>query len=163
MSALFALFLAAAPAPSEAAVLAFRPAPGDETKYQRHFYFHRQGVALDAARADIVECRGYAAGVVLWARLPDRVPAPGKEIAPQATGSGIISPLVAGAVLDIFGGAEERKIVGANLRKCMGFKGYRRYGLSEPLWEWLNAGDDAVDRQARIASGPAPAAKWLDP
>ena len=158
----------AEPAPvgaSDEAVRAFRPPPADLHTFQRPFYFHKDGVPIELARADILECRDYAAKAVLWARIPDRVPVAEKAVKPEATGSGIISPLAAGVVLSLFGGAEQRKIAAANLRKCMGFKGYRRYALSEPLWEWLNRGEAAeiLDRQARIASGSAPAAPWLDP
>ncbi|HEX6375351.1 MAG TPA: hypothetical protein VFZ91_06485 [Allosphingosinicella sp.] len=150
---------------SEAAVLSFRPAPGSETRFLRHVYFHKPGIRLETARADIAECRSYAGSAILYPQVPARIPVEADAVAPEALGGGGMTPLVAQAALGIFGGPEQRKIAAANMRKCMGFKGYRRYGLSEPLWEWLNDRDpsQAVERQARVAAGPAPAAPGLDP
>jgi len=61
----------------------------------------------------------------------------------------------------------------ANLRVCMGYKGYRRYGLPRDLWLKFNAEDSKAPppeaehtrmmmQQARLASGPAPAQPALN-
>jgi hypothetical protein len=59
-----------------------------------------------------------------------------------------------------------------NMRKCMHYKGYSRYGLAKENWSPFNfeEGFDGLKeaerqtllaRQAKVASGPAPAGKEL--
>ena len=74
----------------------------------------------------------------------------------------------------IFGSAERRRIKRVNLRNCMFFKGYDRYGLEKDLWQAFHfeeglSRENAEDRaaalmkQARVASGPKPALEVLEP
>jgi hypothetical protein len=151
----------AAPA-DEGAFLAYRPADGET--FTRHFFFHRRGVALDEARSDLAECRTYAADAMLWPREPKSLPPDPKTLPPNVSG-GPMGPLAGGLAFALAEGSERSKIAAANMRKCMGFKGYDRYGLPDPLWKQLNAGtpDEALARQARLASGGAPAGRKLDP
>ncbi len=68
----------------------------------------------------------------------------------------------------MFSGSRQLMTRKANLRVCMGYKGYRRYGLPRAIWQSFNS--DAVKpepteaertrmviQQARAASGPLPA------
>jgi hypothetical protein len=72
----------------------------------------------------------------------------------------------------IFGSSARRKIRRINIRNCMGFKAYQRYGLKKDLWKEFNfeegngrKRDDvreaALLQQARVASGPKPTAEDL--
>ena len=58
------------------------------------------------------------------------------------------------------------------MRRCMGYKGYERYGLNKDLWQEFNfeegfSGEEESKRQAmlaqqaKVASGPKPEAKEL--
>ncbi|HEX8062983.1 MAG TPA: hypothetical protein VF535_07180 [Allosphingosinicella sp.] len=161
------LLIAAAPVvqaapPDESAFLAYRPAA--EETFARHFFFHRPGVPLDEASADLVECRTYADDAMLWPREPRSLPPDPKTLPPNVSG-GPMGPLVGGLAFSLVAGGERAKIASANLRKCMGFKGYDRYGLPDPLWKQLNSGtpDQVLLRLARLASGPAPSGRKLDP
>jgi hypothetical protein len=81
--------------------------------------------------------------------------------------------LIGSAIADaIFGSAARRAQRRINLRNCMGFKGYQRYGLAEKQWKDFNfeeghgrkkegERDDALELQALVASGPKPTAKEL--
>lgn len=68
----------------------------------------------------------------------------------------------------IIGSAKRRGARRANMRVCMGYKGYHRYGLPKQIWEQINfdegnSSPTESDRQkmlmqqAKIASGPKPA------
>ncbi len=146
----------------ESAFLAYRPAADDT--FARHFFFHRPGVPLEEARADLAECRDYAADAMLWPREPKSLPPDPKTLPPNVSG-GPLGPVAGGLVFGLVEGGERAKIAAANMRKCMGFKGYDRYGLPDALWKQLNAGtpEEALLRQARLASGGAPSGRKLDP
>ncbi|HEY0115127.1 MAG TPA: hypothetical protein VGB54_05350 [Allosphingosinicella sp.] len=147
---------AAAGAPPPEAVTAYQPAPGDADNFWRYFFFWRGGTTAEAARADLAECGGYARDPALWARIPERMPLEGGV--QGADGSGGQYGLVGVAMFSLVQGGLERRIALANMRRCMGFKGYRRYGLSAALWEPLNRGspEQVVDRLAAIAAGAEP-------
>ena len=72
----------------------------------------------------------------------------------------------------IFGSAEKRRVRRVNMRRCMHYKGYQRYGLEKELWQAFNFEEgfgmtDAPERdakiaqQAKVASGPKPATAEL--
>ncbi|HEX8624027.1 MAG TPA: hypothetical protein VF782_03000 [Allosphingosinicella sp.] len=142
-----------APAPDPAAIevpdLNFTPTPAIERDFDKYFYFHRGGTELGTALADFRECDAYARGISLRA-------------------DGGPNGLLAGAATDaIFGAAQRRDIARRNLRVCLGFKEYRRYGLPKSIWDRIHSvrapGESAEARrqrllllQARIASGPQP-------
>ncbi len=67
----------------------------------------------------------------------------------------------------IFGSAERRRIRRINLRNCMAFKGYKRYGMEKERWQTFNfeEGNGTVKgdkresyllKQALVASGATP-------
>ena len=72
----------------------------------------------------------------------------------------------------IFGSAARRQQRRINLRNCMHFKDYQRYGITGELWKDFNfeeghgrkkegERDDALELQALVASGPKPKTKEL--
>ena len=69
----------------------------------------------------------------------------------------LLSSLIGDGVTDDF--------VNANLRKCMGYKSYARYGTTKAIWKKITAGTPAViaTRMALIASGPQPQTGVLAP
>ena len=158
---------AAALAPDPASVpmpnLAFTPTDEDVRNYEKYFYFHREGNDFGTAYADLQECDAYARGLAF--RSSGAVPyVPVAGVLPAAIG-GAIGSAVADAV---FGSAERRRLRRVTIRTCMGFKGYRTYGLSKALWEEFNFDEGLsqvpedrrqrlLQMQARAASGPAPA------
>ncbi|MBQ0772939.1 MAG: hypothetical protein KBT59_13905, partial [Sphingomonadales bacterium] len=84
---------------------------------------------------------------------------------------GAIGNLMADA---IFGSAERRKVRRINMRRCMAFKGYDRYGLEKDLWQAFHfeEGFGSVDddkrreyllKQAKVASGTKPEQEVLQP
>lgn len=182
-AALLAL-LGCSPAPASASpsldiqaqVAAYRTMGGSPSHFRTAFYFHKVGVALQTAEADIRECDAYNQGLVFGPAVPDLFPpnrqsesvVPGPYLPGVAGGSParmMIGGVVVGAISSVVLPAQMRIIAAANLRHCMSFKGYKRYGLSEELWKTLNTGpyDAVVRAKASIASGPQPVDLSLDP
>jgi hypothetical protein len=55
------------------------------------------------------------------------------------TMAGALGGAIGSAMADaIFGSAERRRLRRVNLRTCMGFKGYARFGLNKDLWQSFN-------------------------
>ena len=74
---------------------------------------------------------------------------------------GIVGGLIVGAII----GGYEHTVERANLRRCMGYKGYKLYGLSRDLWHQVNTGsaEEIEQRFALIAAGPEPSSEAIDP
>ena len=141
--------------------LSFAESEKDIRDYDKYFYFYRADTAFPEALRDIRECDARARKI--WhgeaADKQDYTPNP----------YGLVG---AAAQALIFGPAQDRLFRRANLRRCMFFKGYSRYGLAKPNWEAFNferVNRDTTEsgiqamlvRQALVASGPAPRAKAL--
>lgn len=148
--------------------LEFEETPQDVKVYDKYFFFHREDTSFDVAFADINECDALARGAGHY-RTSVSYYSPQAGLLGSAAGS-VIGSLVADA---IFGSAERRKIRRSNLRNCMAFKGYERYGLEKERWqkfhfeEGFGEANEVKRRnyfmvQARVASGPKPAGKVLD-
>ncbi|APZ97361.1 hypothetical protein BWQ93_01780 [Sphingopyxis sp. QXT-31] len=87
--------------------------------------------------------------------------------------AGALGGAIGSAMADaIFGSAERRRIRRINMRNCMGFKGYDRYGMEKERWQAFHfeEGFGRVEdekrtgylmKQARVASGPKPKAEVL--
>lgn len=141
--------------------LAFTPDPEAEANYDKYYYFHRADTDFRTAYADILECDGYARGLTFRVNQPLYYPY-------AATIGGAIGGAIGNVMADaIYGSAERRRQRRVNMRTCMGFKGYRIYGLPKRLWEPFNfeEGNQLVAEnerlrllqiQARVASGPVP-------
>ncbi len=138
-----------------------------EQDFDKYYVFNRASTPFGDALTDIRECDNLARGLDSGHRYQD-APYPYTYTMAGAVGGVIGNALVAA----IFGSAEKRRLRRVNMRKCMHFKGYARYGLPKDLWEKFNfeEGFDGVKegerqvllaQQAKVASGPAPAGKDL--
>jgi hypothetical protein len=157
--------------PDQAAVsmpaLAFAERPEDASNYQKYYYFHRADTSFADALTDIRQCDEFARGLYGGDYYPD--PA---YTAMYGVG-GALGGAIGGALAQaIYGSAEERRKRRVNMRRCMSFKGYERYGLSKDLWEKFNfeEGNRSVPEaerqqmlamQAKVASGPLPSTEGL--
>jgi hypothetical protein len=147
--------------------VAFSTTAADEGDFEKYYVFHRAETDFATAFADISECDGYARGLRSnIGTQPTYVPYAGTLAGAMG---GAIGGMMAAA---IFGSAEKRRLRRVNMRTCMNFKGYGRYGLSKDLWTEFNfeeglsgVGEDERRRmlaqQALVASGQRPAAKEL--
>jgi hypothetical protein len=127
--------------------------PGDPAKF---FLFHKDGVALDQARGDLVYCIGQARPIL---SMRDRMPSNG----------GLIGAMINGRMAEI----DRFRMRNAAMRKCMGMVGYNRYLVPEDMWKTVvDEGDivlnddalvdiDVVERMVAFASGPKPTGERL--
>ena len=151
--------------------LTFTATPGIESDFKKYFYFHRADTSFEDAYADIRECDALASGSSIYLGASDGAVA--GAMANYGVLAGGIGGAVGGLVADaIFGSAARREQRRTNLRNCMGFKGYQRFGLSRDLWTAFNFEEGlgrkrepvrlkALAIQALVASGPAPRTKAL--
>ncbi len=150
--------------------LDFTPTPQDEADFDKYFYFHREGTGFAEAYADIRECDALASGSSIYLDGSAAMAGAMANYGVLAAGIGsAVGSLIADA---IFGSAARRQQRRINLRNCMGFKEYQRYGLTGELWKDFNfeeghgrkkegERDDALELQALVASGPKPTTKEL--
>lgn len=150
--------------------LAYIPVPRDERNYDEYFLFHKPGVTSAAALADIQECRAFSQGLQPMAKLTHFVPLGGEaydadnRIAYQNAQLmyGLTGVLILGFVMDGLASDNEH----GNTRRCMGFKGYKRYGTSRAIWKQISKDGDGVmiARLALVASATQPPpGKVLEP
>lgn len=99
--------------------------------------FFRAGTDFDTALADVQECDGYARGISYHiGGAPVPYPYAG-------TVAGVVGGAVGNILADaIFGAAERRKLRRINMRTCMRFKEYTRYGLTEEAWKAYDLGEE---------------------
>lgn len=147
--------------------LAFTPEPSEAGNYDKYFYFHRDGTDFATAFADIAECDGYARGLQGGDYYVDT------PYIYQGTLAGALGSAIGSAIASaIFGSAEKRRLRRVNLRNCMHFKGYGRYGLSKDLWTEFNFEEglsgvteavrlDRLKQQALVASTAKPQGQEL--
>lgn len=161
--------MTAIPDPStvEMPELGFTPTALIEQDFDKYYIFNRADTPFADALTDIRECDNLARGLDSGYRYQEAA-YPYTYTMAGAVGGVIGNALVAA----IFGSAEKRRMRRVNMRKCMHFKGYSRFGLSKELWEKFNfeEGFDGVRegerqvllaKQAKVASGPIPAGKDL--
>jgi hypothetical protein len=126
----------------------------DRADFDKYFYFHRDGTDFSAALADIRYCDGLASGLTPGTGNP----APG----------GMAIAVVAGAIAS----GNRRALRRVNLRRCMFFKGYQRFGVAKAVWVQFNFEEGTKPlaesermpfllQQAKIASGARPAGEAL--
>lgn len=154
----------------EAPDTAFQETPEDAQLFDKYFFFHRPDTSFDLAFADISECDALASGISFSAYGSGTVPYPY-----AGTMAGALGGAIGGMMADaIFGSAERRRIRRVNMRNCMGFKGYMRYGMERERWQQFHfeEGFGRVDeekrqtflmKQAKVASGATPQYKVLEP
>jgi hypothetical protein len=147
--------------------LDFAETPEDTASFDKYYYFHRAGVSYADAYRDVVECDGYARGLQSGIGYT-QVPYPYAGTLAGAAGGAIGSAMA----MAIFGSAEKRRLRRVNMRQCMNFKGYQRYGLKKELWEAFHFEEglsgmpderrfDYLKRQALVAANARPAGKDL--
>jgi hypothetical protein len=151
-------------------VLAYQATPEIEADFDKYFYFHREGTSFAEAFADIKECDALASGSSIYMGGDNAaMNAAVAQYGMAGAVGGVIGSVLADA---IFGSAARRQQRRTNLRNCMGFKGYGRFGLSGDLWKEFNfeeghgrkkegVREEALELQALVASGPRPQAKEL--
>ncbi|WP_237219962.1 hypothetical protein [Sphingomonas arenae] len=151
--------------------LDFTPSGEAESGYAKYFYFHRADTSFEDAYLDIRECDALASGSSIY------MGADSATMAAAMTNYGALAGGIGGAIGSavadaIFGSAARREQRRTNLRNCMGFKGYQRYGLPRELWTAFNFEEGlgrkgeavrlkALAMQALVASGAAPTTKAL--
>jgi len=151
--------------------LAFVSTPEIVDDFEKYFYFHRDETSFADAFNDIRECDALASGsnIYMGADAGSIAAASAQYGAMAGAVGGVIGSAIADA---IFGSAARRQQRRLNLRNCMAFKGYQRYGLEGDLWKKFNFEEghgrkkegernEALELQALVASGPKPTAKEL--
>ena len=153
--------------------LAFEENPAKTDDYEKYFYFHRTDTSFARAYADVTECDALTSGLRYYGGAGDA--AISSAMSQYGVLAGGIGGAIGGLMADaIFGSAERRKQRRMNIRNCMFFKGYDRYGLEKDLWQEFNFEEGlsrenadkreaALLKQARVASGPKPEQKVLQP
>ncbi|NML04514.1 hypothetical protein [Sphingomonas sp. G-3-2-10] len=146
--------------------------------YDKYFFFHRDETDFTTAYADVLECDGYSRGPFQGSNnAPGYVDTPYQYQGTMAgaLGGALGNLLVASISTASRTNGERRRLRRANMRTCMGFKGYQRYGLPKGIWGKFHFEGSAADalplarqrdylqRQAKVASGPRPAGKELEP
>jgi len=150
------------PAKLELPDLSAPTSAADEADFDKYFYFHRASTTFEQALADVRECDGYARGLASPYGYQE-APYPYTYTMAGAIGGAIANMLVAA----IFGSAELRKARRTNMRRCMNYKGYDRYGLNKDVWQKFNfeEGLNRVDEDARqlMLAQQAKAASIIQP
>ena len=177
-AALFSSLAFAQPAPDPMTVipdpasiampkLEFTATPVIEADFDKYFFFNRADTSFEQALGDLRECDGFARGLTSGYRYQE-APYPYTY-----TAAGVAGGLIANVMISaIFGSSEKRRLRRLNMRRCMGYKGYQRYGLEKDLWQEFHfeegfSGETEVKRQAmlaqqaKVAAGPRPAGKEL--
>lgn len=153
--------------------LAFDAAGVDPADFEKYFIFHRSGTSFAEAYSDITECDALASGISIYRGVD------AGQMASQMMQYGVLAGAIGGAIANvmvdaIFGSAERRKARRVNLRNCMYYKGYDRYGLAKEPWQEFNFEEglskaepkvraEKLLMQARVASGPVPQLEKLAP
>ena len=114
-------------------VLAFISNGTEVADFDKYYAFHRADTDFATAYGDIAECDGYARGLQSGIGYM-QTPYPYAGTMAGAVGGAIGNVM---AVM-IFGSAEKRRLRRVNMRTCMHFKGYQRYGLPKDLWDKFN-------------------------
>jgi hypothetical protein len=142
--------------------LSFTDTPEVRHDFQKFFFWHRPNTDFATAYRDIRECDDFARGISFHT-ANIQVPYPY-----TGTLAGGVGAAIGDAVADaIYGSAQRRLTRRINLRTCMGYKEYDRYGLPKDVWEKFNfeEGNRTVKeeerviylaQQAKVASGPKP-------
>ena len=152
--------------------LAFDASAVDADDFEKYFYFHRPDTSFEVAYADITECDALTSGLTYYGGASQSMLS--QQTAMYGLG-GAIGGAIGSVLADaIFGSGERRKQRRINMRNCMFYKGYDRYGLEKDLWQEFhfeegNSREEAESRaaklmmQARVASGPTPQQEALQP
>ena len=148
--------------------LSFTPSSAIEGDYDKYYYFHRADTSFATALADLRECDAFARG------LPMRPGYSGPYIPVTSPYAGTAGGLIGGAIVGGVGlailSADRRSARRANMRRCMHYKRYQRFGLEKSRWQAFNFEEGLsrvkeVERmlaqQAKVASTAATGQKDL--
>jgi hypothetical protein len=113
--------------------LSFTSDGTEAADFDKYYAFHRDGADYPTAFADLVECDGYARGLASGINYQEPV-YPYAGTMAGAVGGALANAMVAA----IFGSAEKRRLRRVNMRTCMNFKGYDRFGLPKSVWDEFN-------------------------
>lgn len=153
--------------------LAYDASNVQEKDFEKYFFFHRPETSFDMAYADITECDALGSGINYFGGVSDS--AISSAMAQYGVAAGAIGGAIGSIMADaIFGSAQRRQMKRTNVRNCMYFKGYDRYGLEKELWQEFHFEEGfsrenekdreaALLKQARVASGPKPDLEVLQP
>ncbi len=144
-----------------------KPGVTDAADYDKYYYFHRANTDFKAALADVRDCDGLARGLTSTSGYGGYYGGYGGVV-----GAGVGGAIGAVMAEAIFGSAEKRARRRVNMRRCMFYKGYQRFGIDKDVWKQFNFEEgfgpiDEKDRQtflkqqAKIAAGPTPIAQEL--
>ena len=147
--------------------LEFKPDPSLTKSFDKYYYFHRDGTDFHTALADLRDCDGLSRGLASPFGYAD-TPAPYAGTMAGAIGGAIGNLMVAA----IFGSAQVRAARRVNMRRCMFYKGYQRYGLPKDIWQKFNFEEGFsqlaeaprqayLKQQAKVASGEKPKTEAL--
>jgi hypothetical protein len=150
--------------PPEAVALSMPPLPLAFTEMDRRdgnsrYYFHKDGASYQAVIADLMLCTEYSHSVTLVARPRDFIPLGSIVLAPDRRGAIAMNAFATlGLVGAMLGAYVEGEIVEGDMRLCMSYRGYKRYAVSREAYRAITRGSEteAMQRQAIVASGPAP-------
>ncbi|UKK85370.1 hypothetical protein L7H23_04475 [Sphingopyxis sp. BSN-002] len=142
--------------------LAFAPDPKWEKDFDKYYYFNRADTDFATALKDLRECDGLSRGLASPFGNSD-VPYPYNSTTSGLVGGAIANVMIAAIV----GSAQLRATRRVNMRRCMFFKGYDRFGLPKDMWQTFNFEEGFgglpeeerqgfLKQQARVASGPRP-------
>lgn len=153
-------------------MLAFDPSAVDPDDFDKYFYFYRAETSFSVAYADILECDSLASGLNFYTNTSGALAA---ATAQYGVVGGALGGALGSAIADaIFGSAQRREMRRVNMRNCMFYKGYDRYGLEKDLWQEFHfeeglSATEAEEReakllmQARVASAATPDQERLEP
>lgn len=155
--------VAAIPMPA----LAFTADAKFEKDFDKYYYFHRTDTDFKTALADLRDCDGLSRGLASPFGYME-APYPYTGTLAGVAGGAIANLMVAA----IFGSAQVRATRRVNMRRCMFFKGYQRYGLPKDMWQAFNFEEGFsqlaegkrqafLKQQAKVASGDLPKTEAL--
>ena len=140
--------------------LQFAATPADEKDFDKYFVFHRADTDFATAYADVAECDGYARG------LRSGIAYQSTYYPYAGTVGGAVGNVVGNLlVAAIFGSAEKRRLRRVNMRSCMHFKGYGRYGLPKGVWKAFQfeegfSAEEETKRRGMLAQQALVASTW---
>lgn len=142
--------------------------PKERIDADSYFYFHKDGVSYETAFADLEQCRLYA-GSARQFTLPPKFVALGTNVITREFDRtdhmqwyyqqyGMVGGMTASIMAAIIVPMVDEDNRNATMRRCMGYKGYQRYGLSSKAYKQIDS-DSPAEKTARLAllaSGPKP-------
>ncbi len=114
--------------------LSFQPTARDIEGYDRHFYFHKPGITVQTALVDIKDCSLFSSRLTPMGRIPRFAPLDAEPPSRGPSAAWNVFPMYGpiGVVIVAFAMDEIASAVkSGNLRRCMGYKGYQRFGTSK--------------------------------